>query len=85
MVSSEQEEELESLPFIYSEEELIVLSRICSLVGHVDRDPVHIQIRVASSMKNGESPIKALLDLNWGESRNFSFFLRQITLTRNLR
>ncbi|CBK23004.2 uncharacterized protein [Blastocystis hominis] len=58
MISSEQEEELESLPFIYSEEELIVLSK----------DPVHIQIRVSSTMKNGGSPLKALLDLNWGEN-----------------
>ena len=32
MISSEQEEELESLPFIYSEEELIVLSSVM-LIG----------------------------------------------------
>ncbi|KAK8821313.1 hypothetical protein WA538_005940 [Blastocystis sp. DL] len=56
MVSSEQEEELESLSYLYTEEELIVLNR----------DPVHIQVRVSSSVESGGSPIKALLDLEWG-------------------
>lgn len=34
----------------------------------VDRDPVHIQVRVSSNLENRTSHIKALLDLTWGES-----------------
>ncbi|KAK8801281.1 hypothetical protein JH06_3451 [Blastocystis sp. subtype 4] len=58
MISSEQEEELESLGYLYTEEELIIQNR----------DPVHIQVRVSSEIENGGSPIKALLDLSWGNN-----------------
>ena len=64
----EQEEELESLAYIYTEDEWIVVSMLFPLNSLIGKSPVHIQIRVQSSPESNSSPIKALLDLQWGPS-----------------
>ena len=64
----EQEEELESLAYIYTEDEWIVVSMLFPFTSLLGKSPVHIQIRVHSSPESNSSPIKALLDLQWGPS-----------------
>ena len=36
--------------------------------NHVERNPVHIQVRVSSNLESSSSHIKAMMDLTWGES-----------------
>lgn len=64
----EQEEELESLSYLYSEDELIILSNASVVKSPLGKSPVHLQVRVQSSPENEISPIKSLLDLEWGAS-----------------
>lgn len=69
MISDLQKEELDAFSYLYTEEEIQILCKKGARDWEIAEDPVHLQIKVSSSMDEGMSPIHALLDLKWGESK----------------
>lgn len=68
MISDQQKEELDVFSYLYAEDEIKVLCSEANAESLLADDPVHVQVKVSSSMDESTSPIHALLDLEWGES-----------------